>query len=73
MNEIFPSAAEAANPDLKPENMMNYELSVEQAVGSKLAVGVSLFYIDGKDMIQTVMVDGRRKNTNTGAFVNKGI
>ena len=35
-------------------------------------IGAAIFFIDGKNMIQTVRVDGRPKNINTGKFHNKG-
>lgn len=61
------------NPDLKPESMLNYELSYRQhLLGGRLMLGAALYFIDGKDMIQTVRVDGRPKNMNTGRFINKG-
>lgn len=62
-----------ANPDLKPEQMLNYEVELSQSLfDKKLNASVAFFYIDGKDMIQTSMVDGRPLNTNTGTFINKG-
>lgn len=62
-----------ANRDLKPEQMFNYEISLSQALfDHKLHGSVAFFYIDGKDMIQTTMIDGRPLNTNTGKFRNKG-
>lgn len=62
-----------ANPDLKPEYMYNYEVELRQwLLDRRLNVGVALFYIDGKDMIQVQMVDGRPRNMNSGAFRNKG-
>lgn len=62
-----------ANPDLKPEYMLNYELSYRQhLLNGKLNFGVALYFIDGKNMIQTEMVDGRPKNMNVGKFKNKG-
>lgn len=62
-----------ANPDLKPEYMYNYEVELRQyLLDGRLNIGLSLFYIDGKDMIQTQMIDGRPKNMNTGEFRNKG-
>lgn len=62
-----------ANPDLKPEYMLNYEISYRQhLLDYRLMLGAALFYIDGKNMIQTVMVDGRGRNMNTGSFHNKG-
>ncbi len=62
-----------ANPDLKPEYMLNYELSYRQHfMDYRLMLGAAVFYIDGKNMIQTVRVDGRPRNVNTGSFHNKG-
>ena len=62
-----------ANPDLKPEYMLNYEVSYRQHfLDYRLMVGAALFYIDGRNMIQTVRVDGRPRNVNTGKFRNKG-
>lgn len=63
-----------ANSKLKPEYMLNYELSYRQTVcNGRLNYGVALYFIDGKDMIQTVMTDeGRPLNMNTGKFKNKG-
>ncbi|MCH5232605.1 MAG: TonB-dependent receptor [Muribaculaceae bacterium] len=62
-----------ANSDLKPEYMLNYELSYRQTVcEGKLNYGAALYFIDGKDMIQTQMIDGSPMNVNTGKFKNKG-
>lgn len=62
-----------ANPDLKPEYMLNYELSYSQALlDGRLNLGAALYFIDGKDMIQVQMIDGRPKNMNVGKFINKG-
>ena len=62
-----------ANPDLKPEYMLNYEVSYRQHFfDGNVMVGGALFFIDGSNMIQTAMVDGRMKNVNTGSFINKG-
>lgn len=62
-----------ANPDLKPEYMLNYEISYRQYLaGNALMLGAAIFYIDGKNMIQTVRTDGRPHNVNTGSFRNKG-
>lgn len=62
-----------ANPDLKPEYMLNYEVSYRQHfLDYNMMLGAAIFYIDGKNMIQTVRVDGRPHNVNTGKFHNKG-
>ena len=63
-----------ANPDLQPERMMNYEISVGQTfLDGQLNAEVTAFLIDGKDMIRVAQVDGRPLKVNTGSFINKGI
>lgn len=62
-----------ANADLKPEHMWNYDVELRQKfLDGRLDAGISFFFIDGKDMIQVVRVDGRPKNMNVGRFINKG-
>ena len=65
---MFPSQ----NPNLQSERLMNYELSFNQSF-SMMRYGVNIFYIDGENMIQTAMIDGRPKNINTGRIENFGI
>lgn len=60
------------NPDLQPEHIINYELSFRQRQG-RVDYGVNLYYIDGKNIIQTRMVDGRPRNINTGKIINHGL
>lgn len=61
------------NPGLKPESLWNYELSWSQRLWqSRLSYGVNLFYINGENMIQTVQVEGRPLNINTGKIENWG-
>ncbi len=53
--------------------MLNYEISYRQHfLDYRLMLGAAIFYIDGKNMIQTIRVDGRPRNVNTGKFHNKG-
>ena len=59
-----------ANPDLKPESMLNYELSFGQRLmEDRLFFELTFFYIEGKDMISVV----NRKMSNIGRFYNKGM
>lgn len=61
------------NPNLMPENMINFEFSVGQTFPeSDLSAELTLFYIDGWNMIETVRINGIPKNLNTGLFSNKG-
>lgn len=64
-----------ANPDLKPEHMLNYEVAIGQYFQHRRYFAeVTLFYIDGKNMIQLQTLDGnRRQLANSGEFTHKGI
>ncbi|MDE5551179.1 MAG: TonB-dependent receptor, partial [Bacteroidaceae bacterium] len=62
-----------ATTDLKPERMMNYELSFTQSFGKKGHVSANLFYIKGDNLISTVRIDGKPRNVNTGEFKNWGL
>ena len=62
------------NPDLQPERMVSYELSWDQTlVPDVLETEVSLYYIDGENMIQMEFPGNKPQNMNTGAFQNKGV
>ena len=62
------------NPDLAPEKLMNYELSFSQRLrGGALSYGLSVYLIDGDNMIRTVPVDGRMMYVNTGRVENWGV
>jgi iron complex outermembrane receptor protein len=58
-----------ANPDLQPEKMMNYEVSVGKRFSRYLSADLTLYYSKGDNLIQTL----DNKNQNTGRFINKGI
>lgn len=58
-----------ANPDLQPEKMMNYEVSVEKSFSRYFSAELTGYYSKGDNMIQTVDM----KNQNTGNFINKGL
>ena len=60
------------NPDLRPEQIINYEVSLHQQLRT-VNYGINLYMIVGKNMIQTQFVDGRPKNVNTGKIDNRGI
>ena len=61
-----------SNEDLKPERIWNYELSWKHRPGD-FVYGVNLYYLKGDNMIQTVMIDGKPKNVNTGIVENCGV
>ena len=58
-----------ANPDLKPERMWNYEVSIGRRFGSWLNADLTLYYSRGTNMIEVIDMH----NENTGRFINKGI
>ncbi len=64
-----------SNTELKPERLWNYELSWRHRAlaGGALTYGVNLFYIKADNIIQTVMIDGRPRNVNTGELKNYGL
>lgn len=63
----------SANPELSPESLVNYEISYSQRVlDNRLSYGVNLYYIDGKNLIQAIPIDGHMQNMNTGKIKNWG-
>lgn len=69
---MFPSQ----NPDLQPESMWNYELAFsQQLLNGRLAYGVNLFYIDGKNLIETLPNPNGSGmlNQNSGEIENSGV
>ncbi len=67
-----------ANPDLNPESMMNYEVSIAKHFSRYLSMDVTAYFAEGSNLIQTASVptaDGgtTNRNMNTGSFINKGI
>lgn len=64
------------NPDLQPESMWNYELAFSQRLmNGQLTYGVNVFYIDGKNLIQTLPNPNGSGmlNQNTGHIENAGV
>ena len=61
-----------SNTDLRPERLMQYELSWKHRIKERFTYGLNLFYINGDNMIETVSVDGRPRNVNTGKIENTG-
>lgn len=60
------------NPDLKPESLMNYELSFTQRMlDGALSYGMNLYYINGDNIIMTD--PSLRKNVNSGEIENWGV
>ena len=67
-----------ANPNLSPERMMNYEVTVGKHFSRYLSLDVTTYFSEGSNIIQTASVataEGgtTNRNMNTGSFINKGI
>lgn len=61
------------NAELEPERLMNYELSFTQRLlDGALTYGFDFYYIKGDNMIQTMRIDGKPRNVNTGEIENYG-
>lgn len=58
-----------ANPDLKPETMQSYELSIGQHIGDKFFAEITGFYLDAENLITGV----QGTLTNVNNVHNKGI
>ena len=70
---LYPPSTE----ELDPERIWNYELSWRHRLAlagerQSLTYGFNLFYLKGDNMIQTVRIDGKPKNVNTGEIENYG-
>jgi iron complex outermembrane receptor protein len=57
-----------ANPNLKPESMENYELSISQYIGDKFHAEITGFYLDARNLIAGV----QGTLTNISSLHNKG-
>lgn len=63
-----------ANAGLKPERMVNFELSVLQRLAeNKVSLEITVYRADGDNMIKTVEGTNGMKYQNTGEFTNTGI
>jgi len=61
-----------ANEELRPESMLNYEISWRQRLlDGRLTYGINLFYIDGRNMIVSLVP--MTPLVNSGEFRNKGV
>ncbi len=58
-----------ANPELRPESMINYEITAGKSFSHYHTFDLTGYYSQGSNLIQQV----DQKNQNTGSFTNKGI
>ena len=67
-----------ANPDLEPERMVNYDISVGKHFSRYLNMSVTAYFSQGSNMIERRSIANDEggytpRNVNTGRFINKGI
>lgn len=64
-----------ANPDLKPENMMNYEITIGKQFSHLLSLELTGYISKGSNLIAIVFSKelNHQLNTNVGSFENKGL
>ena len=61
------------NPDLEPERLVNYELSLTQQFPIQgIRYELNLYYINGDNVIQTDRSLGKPRNVNSGEIENWG-
>ncbi len=60
-----------SNTELKPERIMNYELAWKHRLCA-FTYGANIFYLKGDNLIQTMPIDGKPRNVNTGEVENYG-
>lgn len=72
MRELYMYAP--ANEELLPERSLSYDFTVTQTLlDNRLSMDLTLFYIKGDNIVQTVQVNGSPQNQNVGEFANKGV
>ena len=59
-----------SNPNLKPEKITNYELGFQQALNKNMAIGISAYYKETRDLIQLVQYAGADPNQNYYSYDN---
>ena len=72
LRELYMYAS--ANEDLLPEQSLSYDFTVSQRLlENRMSMELTLFYINGDNIVEVVQVDGRPQNQNVGDFANKGV
>ncbi|KAA6338864.1 iron complex outermembrane receptor protein [termite gut metagenome] len=62
------------NLNLKPERMLNYELSLGHTfIDGRLSAELTGYIADGSNMIAVMPIEGKPTNVNIGEFNNKGV
>jgi len=67
---LFPPA----NEDLKPEQMVNYEIGIlQKLLNNEISLELNVYKSEGDNLIKTVFGPTGPRNQNTGSFSNLGI
>lgn len=62
------------NPALKPENLINYELSwLQSLLNNQLTTELTIYREDASNIIEVVGVNQSLQRMNSGAFSNEGV
>ncbi len=67
------STSSYANPDLGPEEALNYELGIKGLFFERLSLGLSGYWMDVDDEITYEEIGGVKQYVNTGEARHKGI
>lgn len=61
------------NPELRPESMVNHEIAyTRRLMEGRMRLGLNVFYLKAKNLINTVRIEGKPLNMNTGRTENSG-
>jgi iron complex outermembrane receptor protein len=61
------------NPNLNPETVLNYELTLQQKLGGRARVELTPYLLTGDNLIQTEGQFPNVQRINSGAFTNRGV
>lgn len=62
------------NEELDPEEAWSYDLTLSKRwLEGRFNTELSVFYTKGSNLIEVAVVDGRKLNSNVGAFENRGV
>ena len=63
-----------ANRDLDPEKLINYEVGMlGRLLNDRVSIELTLFVVDGDNLIKSIIDQGVPQYQNSGAFFNQGI
>lgn len=60
---LWESRTDIANPDLKPEKTIDYEVGFQQVIGKQSAIKLSAYYKEIRDLIQSTYLNNTANNS----------